>query len=161
MAARHRSRQRALQVLYQWDMTKRPVDEAIRAFYDTLDADQMAAAESSHQAEPMEEADDEGPSTPGRDEFMEELARGASEMAPDIDHRITEKSAHWKLERMPIVDRNILRLGIYEMSRQDTPAAVVIDEALELARQFSGEESVAFINGVLDAVHKEMNIPHA
>jgi N utilization substance protein B len=154
MPARHRSRQRALQVLYQWDMTKRPVEEAIRAFYDTLDADKIAE-------EPMEEADDEGPSTPGRDEFMEELARGASEMAPDIDHRIAGKSANWKLERMPIVDRNILRLGIYEMSRQDTPAAVVIDEALELARQFSGEESVAFINGVLDAVHKEMNIPHA
>ena len=130
-------------------MTKRPVDEAIRAFYDTLDADKIAE-------EPMEEADDEEPSTPGRDEFMEELARGASEMAPDIDHLIAEKSANWKLERMPIVDRNILRLGIYEMSRQDTPAAVVIDEALELARQFSGDESVEFINGVLDAVHKEL-----
>ncbi|HTB19086.1 MAG TPA: transcription antitermination factor NusB [Bryobacteraceae bacterium] len=159
MAARHRSRQRALQVLYQWDMTKRPVDEAIRAFYDTLDADQLAE-------DPMEEKDDDAEeeqsaSPSGRDEFMEELARGASEMAPDIDHRIAEKSAHWKLERMPIVDRNILRLGIYEMSRQDTPAAVVIDEALELARQFSGEESVAFINGVLDAVHKEMNIQQA
>lgn len=154
MAARHRSRQRALQVLYQWDMTKRPVDEAIRAFYDTLDADKMAE-------EPMEEQDEDEPAALGRDEFMEELARGASEMASDIDHRIAAKSAHWKLERMPIVDRNILRLGIYEMSRQDTPAAVVIDEALELARQFSGEESVAFINGVLDAVHKEMNIPHA
>jgi N utilization substance protein B len=149
MAARHRSRQRALQVLYQWDMTKRPVEEVIRTFYDTLDADKLAE-------EPMEEADDEEPSAPGRDEFMEELARGASEMAPDIDHRITAKSAHWKLERMPVVDRNILRLGIYEMSREDTPAAVVIDEALELARQFSGEESVAFINGVLDAVHKEI-----
>ena len=56
---------------------------------------------------------------------------------------------------MPIVDRNILRLAIYEMSRQDTPAAVVIDEALELARQFSGDESVSFINGVLDAIYKE------
>jgi|SRR5580658_3202113 N utilization substance protein B len=160
MAARHRSRQRALQVLYQWDMTKRPVDEAIRAFYDTLDADKISA-ESMAGVEPMEEADDEEPSTPGRDEFMEELAKGASEMAADIDQRIAGKSAHWKLERMPVVDRNILRLGIYEMSRQDTPAAVVIDEALELARQFSGEESVAFINGVLDAVHKDMNIPHA
>ena len=104
----------------------------------------------------MEEPDDDEPPALGRDEFMEELARGASEMASEIDHRIAEKSAHWKLERMPIVDRNILRLGIYEMSRQDTPAAVVIDEALELARQFSGEESVAFINGVLDAVHKEL-----
>jgi N utilization substance protein B len=151
MAARHRSRQRALQVLYQWDMTKRPVDEAIRAFYDTLDADKVAE-------EPMEEPDElEGEESPsGSDEFMEELARGASEMAPDIDHRISEKSAHWKIERMPIVDRNILRLGIYEMSRRETPAAVVIDEALELARQFSGEESVAFINGVLDAVRKEI-----
>jgi N utilization substance protein B len=147
MAARHRSRQRALQVLYQWDMTKRPMDEAIHAFYDTLRADQNAE-------DKVEEPDPE--SQDGRDEFMEELARGASEMAPDIDHRIAEKSAHWKLERMPIVDRNILRLGIYEMSRQETPAAVVIDEALELARQFSGEESVAFINGVLDAVHKEI-----
>jgi len=137
MAARHRSRQRALQVLYQWDMTKRPVDEAISSFYDTLGADE-----------------DDG--QPGRDTFMEELARGASEMAPDIDHRIAQKSEHWKLERMPIVDRNILRLAIYEMSRKDTPPAVIIDEALELARQFSGEESVSFINGVLDAVHKEI-----
>jgi N utilization substance protein B len=151
MAARHRSRQRALQVLYQWDMTKRPVEEAIRAFYDTLDADKTAE-------EPMEDREDEqeGESASGRDEFMEELAKGASEMASDIDHRISAKSEHWKLERMPIVDRNILRLGIYEMSRQETPAAVVIDEALELARQFSGEESVAFINGVLDAVHKDI-----
>jgi len=145
MAARHRSRQRALQVLYQWDMTKRPVEDAIRAFYDTLDADKVA-----------EERVEESDSDQGRDSYMEELATGASAMAPDIDHRIARKSEHWKLERMPIVDRNILRLAIYEMSRQKTPAAIVIDEALELARQFSGEESVAFINGVLDAVHKEL-----
>jgi N utilization substance protein B len=147
MPARHRSRQRALQVLYQWDMTKRPVEEAIRSFYDTLGADKAAE-------EPVEEAED-SPASAGRDAFMEELVTGASEMAPDIDHRIAEKSEHWKLERMPIVDRNILRLAIYEMSRRETPPAVVIDEALELARQFSGEESVPFINGVLDAVHKE------
>jgi N utilization substance protein B len=160
MAARHRSRQRALQVLYQWDMTRRPVDEAIRAFYDTLDADQtseepMEEPEAVEEAEPMKERDGAPGPALGRDDFMEELARGASGMASAIDHRIAEKSAHWKLERMPIVDRNILRLGIYEMSCGETPPAVVIDEALELARQFSGEESVAFINGVLDAVHKE------
>ncbi len=136
MAARHRSRQRALQVLYQWDMTKRPVEEAISAFYDTLYSD-------------------EGEEKPGRDEFMEHLARGTSEMATDIDGRIAAKSENWKLDRMPVVDRNILRMAIYEMSRQETPAAVVIDEALELARQFSGEESVSFINGVLDAVHRQ------
>ena len=133
-------------------MTKRPVEEAIRAFYDTLDADKVAEDRVEEQEEGTEEEAPAG----GRDEFMEELAKGASGMATDIDNRIGKKSQHWKLERMPIVDRNILRLGIYEMSLQDTPAAVVIDEALELARQFSGEESVAFINGVLDAVHKEI-----
>jgi transcription antitermination protein NusB len=154
MAARHRSRQRALQVLYQWDMTKLPMEETIHAFYDTLRAEGAPEA--------AEEPDDEDAPSDGRDAarderdlFMEELVNGAAAMAPAIDYRISEKSAHWKLERMPIVDRNILRLAIYEMSRQDTPAAVVIDEALELARQFSGDESVAFINGVLDAVHKE------
>jgi N utilization substance protein B len=135
MAARHRSRQRALQVLYQWDMTKQPVEQAISSFYDTLYSD---------------ESDEK----PDRDEFMEELAKGTSEIAAEIDHRITSKSENWRLERMPTVDRNILRLAIYEMSRQETPAAVVIDEALELARQFSGEESVSFINGILDAVHR-------
>ena len=138
MAARHRSRQRALQVLYQWDLTKQPVDDAISSFYKTLDAEETGAER------------------PQRDAFMEELARGASGMAGDIDQRISTKSENWKLERMPAVDRNILRLAIYEMSQQATPPAVVIDEALELARQFSGEESVSFINGVLDAVHKEL-----
>ena len=120
-------------------MTKQPIEQAISSFYDTLYSD--------------EEAEEHGPR---HDEFMEELVKGASQMSNDIDHRIAEKSENWKLERMPIVDRNILRLAIYEMSRQETPAAVVIDEAIELARQFSGEESVSFINGVLDAVHKEI-----
>ena len=136
MAARHRSRQRALQVLYQWDMTKQPVDQVISSFYETL------------------YSEEETP-TSGRDEFMEELVTGTSQMTPAIDERIVAKSENWKLDRMPVVDRNILRLAIYEMSRQETPAAVVIDEALELARQFSGEESVGFVNGILDAVHRE------
>ena len=137
MPARHRSRQRALQVLYQWDMNKGPVEDAISSFYDTLNSE-------------------DGEEQTGRDEFMEELAKGTSEKATDIDHQITANSENWKLERMPIVDRNILRMAIYEMARRETPPAVVIDEALELARQFSGEESVSFINGVLDAVHKEI-----
>ncbi|MGH9613439.1 MAG: transcription antitermination factor NusB [Bryobacteraceae bacterium] len=135
MPARHRSRQRALQVLYQWDLTKQPVQQAISAFYDTLYSE-------------------ENEERPSRDEFMEALAIGASDRAAEIDQRITAKSEHWRIERMPLVDRNILRLAIYEMTLEHTPPAVVIDEALELARQFSGEESVSFINGVLDAVHK-------
>jgi transcription antitermination protein NusB len=137
MAARHKSRQRALQVLYQWDLRKQPVEDAIAAVYGTL----------------YSEEDDEP--RPDRDEFMENLARGTSEMAADIDRRIAAKAEHWKLDRMPVVDRNVLRMAIYEMSRKETPPAVVIDEALELARQFSGDESVSFINGVLDAVHRE------
>lgn len=141
MAARHRSRQRALQVLYQWDLTKQPVENAISSFYDTLHLDEE---EEEH--------------TPARDAFMEELALGTSQMAPEIDLRISGKAAHWKIDRMPAVDRNILRLAVFEMTRSVTPPAVIIDEALELARQFSGDESVAFINGVLDAVHKEMSV---
>jgi N utilization substance protein B len=118
-------------------MTKAPVEDAISSFYNTLNSE-------------------DGERETGRDVFMEELAKGTSQMARDIDHQITAKSENWKLERMPIVDRNILRMAIYEMNRRETPAAVVIDEALELARQFSGEESVSFINGVLDAVNKEI-----
>jgi len=136
MPARHRSRQRALQVLFLWDLRRQKIDDAISAFYDTL---------SSEEDDPQRAAPDE---------FMETLVRGASENASDIDKRISEKSEHWRLERMPVVDRNILRLAVFEMNEMKTPAPVVIDEALELARQFSGDESVSFINGVLDAVHR-------
>ena len=136
MPARHRSRQRALQVLFLWDQRKQSISEAISSYYATL-------------------AEEEGaPPAPESDQFMETLVRGASEQAPDIDRRIAEKSENWRLERMPAVDRNILRLAVYEMTDVGTPAPVVIDEALELARQFSGDESVSFINGVLDAVHR-------
>jgi|SRR5579862_8080011 len=137
MPARHRSRQRALQVLFLWDLRRQTIDDALSAFYDTL---------SSEEDEPQRAAPDE---------FMEKLVRGASEKAPEIDRRISQKSEHWRLERMPAVDRNILRLAVYEMNEMNTPAPVVIDEALELARQFSGDESVSFINGVLDAVHRD------
>lgn len=137
MSARHRSRQRALQVLFLWDQRKQPIGEAISSYYLTLSRDDGGAI-------PVHESDD----------FMETLVRGASEQAPEIDKRIAEKSEHWRLERMPAVDRNILRLAVYEMTDVGTPAPVVIDEALELARQFSGDESVSFINGVLDAVNR-------
>ena len=122
--------------MFLWDLRKQPIGEAISSYYATL--------ASEDEPVPAEESDD----------FMETLVRGAVEQAPDIDRRITEKSDHWRLERMPAVDRNILRLAVYEMADLGTPPAVVIDEALELARQFSGDESVAFINGVLDAVNR-------
>jgi N utilization substance protein B len=136
MPARRRSREHALQVLYQWDMRKQPVDESIETFYGTL----------------YSEA---GPSPPERDAFLEGLVRGTVEKAGEIDALISGHAEHWRLERMPAVDRNILRLAIYEMRHTETPAPVVIDEALELARRFSSEESVLFVNGVLDAIHRE------
>jgi len=137
MPARHKSRQRALQVLFLWDQRKQPIEEAIAAFYLTLGSDE----------------DDPTP-TP-TDEFMETLARGASRAASEIDKRITAKSSNWRIERMAVVDRNILRLAIYEIQSTPTPPAVAIDEALELAREFAGDESVSFVNGVLDAVRRE------
>lgn len=71
-----------------------------------------------------------------------------------LDAVITRRSDNWKLERMPVVDRNILRLAAWELLRTQTPAAVVIDQAIELARRFSGDESARFVNGVLDALRK-------
>ena len=76
--------------------------------------------------------------------------RGAVEHVAEVDEQITKHAEHWRMERMPSVDRNILRLAVYEMAHGGTPAAVTIDEALELARKFSNEESVQFVNGVLD-----------
>ena len=86
-----------------------------------------------------------------------QLVSGAVEHLAEIDRRIARHAEHWRMERMPAVDRNILRLAVYEMMQADTPPAVVIDEALELARRFSSEESVQFVNGVLDAVHRELD----
>jgi len=142
MAARHRSRKRALQVLFEWDQRRDSIDGAIRHYYETLYSE-----EQEKQPKP--------------DRFMEELARGTVAQAKEIDRQIEARSANWRLERMAVVDRNILRLAIYEMSRNEVPGPVIIDEALELARQFSNDESISFINGVLDAVRKQTIQNHA
>jgi transcription antitermination protein NusB len=136
MAARHRSRRRALQVLFEWDMRGESVDGAISHYYDTLYSE-----ESERKPKP--------------DRFMEELVRGTVAKSAEIDKKIEAKSEHWRLERMPAVDRNILRLAIFELEQNTVPAPVIIDEALELARHFSNDESLPFINGVLDAVHRQ------
>jgi len=140
MAARHRSRRRALQVLFEWDMRGDSIDRAIQNYYDTLHSDD---GENTQPLKP--------------DRFMEQLARGTAADVSEIDKQIAAKSEHWRVERMAVVDRNILRLAIYELRLAELPAPVVIDEALELARQFSSDESLAFINGVLDAVHRQAN----
>ena len=133
MPSRRRSRQRALQILFLWDSRRQPVDDAINAYYETLYSEEQ----------------------PAREPFVADLVRGTVEHITELDERISKHAEHWRVERMPAVDRNILRLAVYEMTHAGTPAAVTIDEALELARKFSSEDSVQFVNGVLDAIHRE------
>ena len=139
MASRRRSRQRALQILFLWDARRPTVDEALDAYYDTLYSEEH----------------------PERDPFVDGLVRGTVQHLGEVDEQITRHAEHWRMERMPAVDRNILRLAVYEMTHGGTPAPVTIDEALELARKYSGEESVQFVNGVLDAVRRETSAPPA
>ncbi|MGA3039491.1 MAG: transcription antitermination factor NusB [Bryobacteraceae bacterium] len=137
MPSRRRSRQRALQILFLWDARRQTVEDATAAYFDTLYSE-----ESRTQPQP--------------DPFLDGLVQGAVAHVEELDRRITRHAEHWRIERMPLVDRNILRLAIYEMTQTDTPPPVVIDEALELARRYSNEESVQFVNGVLDAVHRDL-----
>ena len=145
MPARHRSRMRALQVLYQWDLRRQPVEESIDSFYRSL-----------YSAEYEDQPEEEMP--PETDAFMERLVRGTVEKAGEIDLLIGMHSENWRLERMAAVDRNLLRMAVYEMREVRTPPAVVIDEALELAHRFSGEDAARFVNGLLDAVRKQSGL---
>ena len=143
MPARRKSRQKAVQILFVWDSRKVPIDEAIQSFYESL-----------YSAEGEEETGVETELEPQPDDFMEKLARGTVAQVTELDAYIAKRAENWRLERMPVVDRNILRMAIYEMKSTDTPPVVVIDEALELARRYSEEEAVPFVNGVLDAIRK-------
>ena len=134
MPARHKSRQRALQILFLWEARGQTVEEAIDSYYTAIYPEELKE----------------------RDAFAAGLVEGAVSHVADLDAKIAKHAEHWRLERMPAVDRNIIRLAVYEMTGVGTPAAVVIDEALELARKYSGEDSVQFVNGVLDSIHREM-----
>ncbi len=95
--------------------------------------------------------------TPDAVEFATRLVVGTEESIAEIDRLIAGASEHWRPSRMAIVDRLILRLAVFEMLHvPDVPAAVVIDEAVEMARRFSGEQSTRFVNGLLDAIHKKV-----
>lgn len=132
---RHRSREAALQMLYQWELTQLDPDEVARTYWPVHGPDP-----------PLSER--------GR-AFAEALLKGTVAEVGTIDPLVAAAAANWRLERMALVDRLVLRLAVYELLRQpDTPPAVVINEALELARTFSTDEAVGFINGVLDGVRK-------
>lgn len=143
MPGRRKSRQRALQILFLWDLRKLTADEAIETYFRSL-----------YSAELEEETDQEIDAQPGREAFVESLVRGTTANFESLDRLIAERAENWRLERMPYVDRNILRMAIYEMKHMGTPAPVVIDEALELARRYSEQEAIPFLNGVLDSVRK-------
>jgi N utilization substance protein B len=135
---RHRAREAALQILYQWEVGGRDVGEAAETFF-TLQWPDVGA--------PPEELR----------VFASQLARDAVARLREIDELIAGTAKRWRPERMALLDRLILRLAIGELlSEAGTPPAVVINEALELARTFSTEESVKFINGMLDAIRKKI-----
>jgi N utilization substance protein B len=136
---RHRARESALQILYQWDVGKIEIDRAIETFFARQWPDAVPPS-------------DELRRVAGR------LARETVARIEAIDALVAETAERWRPERMAVIDRLILRMAIGElMCGPDTPHAVVINEALELARTFSTEDAVKFINGMLDAVRKKLD----
>ncbi len=138
MGARRTGRERALQALYQLELTPGPVDDA------------LTAAWNAHS--------DEGDPAPEAKRFATELTEGVQSHLSEIDALIQEHSHNWRLDRMGRIDRNVLRLGIYELKhREDIPRRVTLNEMVELAKAFGSEESSAFINGLLDRVAVALN----
>ena len=90
-------------------------------------------------------------------EFATRLALGALARTPELDERIRSRAEHWRIERMAVVDRNVLRLAVYEFLHEPTPRTVAINEALEIARRFSTYEATQFINGILDAIKRDLD----
>lgn len=137
--ARHRAREAALQILYQWDLAHRDIVKTADTFFDL-----------------------QWPNTdPPPDDlrvFATALARDTAARLDEIDPLIADTAERWRPERMAILDRLILRMAVCEMLRDATPPAVIINEALELARTFTTEESVKFINGMLDAIRKKLPV---
>ena len=139
MTTRHQAREAALQVLYFCHISGAEPDEALPAFFEEHfpDADESLRA------------------------FASTLVHGTVRDAAALDALIEQHAQHWRLERLAIIDRLILRMGGWELQHEpDTAPAVIIDEALELARTYSSDESVAFVNGVLDAIKKALGIGH-
>jgi N utilization substance protein B len=124
-------------MLYQWEVGGADPDDVMRTYW------------VAHGPEP--------PLAPRAREFAEHLVRGTVGDLAAIDPLLSGAAAHWRLDRMALVDRLILRLAVFELLHEpETPPVVVINEAIELARTFSGDESVGFINGVLDGVRKAL-----
>ena len=135
MGARRKARICALQMLFQYDIAQPPVDELASSYWESFGDDMGNVAR----------------------DFSNKLALGAISRLEEIDDLIKRRAEHWRIKRMAVVDRNILRLAIYEfLYEADTPKTVVINEALEIARRFSTFEATQFINGILDAIKRDL-----
>ncbi len=154
--ARHRAREVALQALFAVDLQRRRQHEVDAS--ETPSGEAEAPKASHAEPTPPEEvfagiaANFEMPKV--AHDFAQLLALKVVEQRAELDRVIAEHASNWRVERMAVVDRNILRLASWELLFSDTPAAVVIDEAVELARRFGADTTPAFVNGVLDAVAK-------
>jgi len=150
-AARHRAREAALQMLYQWEVGRVSAHEAVRTYWPGRDA--PPSPEDEHADAVPDVVVDEDNRT-----WANALVAGTIGKVKEADELIASHSRNWRVERMAVIDRLIMRMAIYELITEPaTPAKVIINEALELARRFSGEEPVPLINGVLDAVRKTLN----
>ena len=136
MGSRRKARECALQMLFAADVSQTPPDELVQTYWTELG-----------------EADIEEPAR----EFATRLATGTLAHTDELDERIRQRAEHWRISRMAIVDRNILRLAVYEFLFEPTPRTVAINEALEIARRFSTYEATQFINGILDAIKRDMD----
>lgn len=149
-ASRHRAREAALQMLYQWEIGRVSAHEAVRTYWPGRDAPPSPDDEHAD-AVPEAVVDEHGRT------WANALVAGTIARIKETDELIAAHTRNWRLERLAVIDRLILRMAIYELtSEPGTPAKVVINEALELARSFSGEEPIPLINGVLDAVRKKL-----
>ncbi len=132
MGVRRRAREIALQVLYQREFNRRGIDEALSLFWNNFEA------------------------LKGAMDFSERIIRGVEEHRDELDRIIEKYSSHWKIGRMAHVDRNILRIAIYELLYcNDIPPKVAINEAIDIGKKFGTEDSGSFINGILDKVKSE------
>jgi len=157
---RRTAREMAIQMLYQSDLGGSPLPH----IFSTFDLSEYLAREASAEKRKAAEERDEYMKRRQRVqeafEYAQDLVRGTLENRERIDELIRSQADNWRLERMPAVDRNILRLAIYEMlHEQETPKLVVLDEAIELAKKFGSEQSGRFVNGLLDGLLKQHTFP--
>jgi N utilization substance protein B len=133
MGRRTKARECAFQLLYQWEITGDAMDDVTEGFWRLRSG------------------------TPQMRAMAERLARGAQSRAGELDGAIAEAATHWRIDRIATVDRTILRLGVYELlAEAETPSAVILDEAVELAKRFGEADSPSFVNGVLDAINRRV-----